>query len=109
MVMLLSTLKIITFFLQAVNGNLECRYGGMQEYPLKGVCKGNRAGPGLWLCICSFIVAYFLQERRTVDFFSDISNFLLTLVVLIFMEDTDTVSSRRIDLGRPLLTGRRLR
>eukprot|EP00957_Ditylum_brightwellii_P026798 2026769-Ditylum_brightwellii.AAC.1 len=77
------------FYLQTGHGDSDLSYSGTHDDPFQGLCQGNGAAPGLWLCTCSVLVAILCANGHMVTFETAITGVILLLAVLIFVDDTD--------------------
>jgi len=84
------TLHLMKFFLCTAYGDSSTFYGGgLDILPFQGVCRGNGAGPAVWLAlrICLIHMCHTYGHTSTVS--STITLATLALSSLLYVDDSD--------------------
>ena len=76
-------------FLRTAFGVSEHYYSGDNDRPFQGIVQGSGAAPALWMIISIFLVRYLYSKNLTIQLSTPLSEIVIPLAVLIFVDDTD--------------------
>ena len=86
---LFQAIQSMKMFLRTSHGISTNYYSDTIGQPFQGVVQGSGAAPALWLIISIFLVRYLYSKNVTTKLSSPITNAVLPLAALIFVDDTD--------------------
>ena len=89
LVVLFRAIQSMKMFLRTSFGVSKDFYSGNEGRPFQGVVQGSGAAPASWMIISIFLVRYLYSKNLTTSISSPITNMILPLVALIFVDDTD--------------------
>jgi hypothetical protein len=89
-VTMLLTIRLMRFHLRMAYGDSQDSYGGnLLDLMFQGICQGNGGGPACWVAISAVLVSLLRLHGSMASFHLVLSLATLTLVGLIFVDDTD--------------------
>ena len=92
-VTMLLTIQKMKFYLRTAYGDSESYYGGGETgLPFQGVCQGNGAGPAICIAVFIVMVLALRAKGHTAKIRSALSQAIIVLAGLIFIDDTDLAS-----------------
>ena len=89
-VCMLSTIQNLEHKVKTAFGLSDLTYGGTKwQLPCHGIGQGNGAGPAIWLCVSSPIIASVRGEKRGIKLQKAITKEKLYYIGFSFVDDTD--------------------
>ena len=88
--MLTATQKM-QFYLRMAYGNSCNSYGAEGDVPFQGTCQGNGASPAVWLVVLAILLKLLDQKGAGTIFWSAMLMQALSLVAIMFVDDTNLI------------------
>eukprot|EP00957_Ditylum_brightwellii_P085256 6484043-Ditylum_brightwellii.AAC.1 len=88
-VLLISILRGMSFYISTGHGDSTNCYGGTWDDLFQTLCQGSGSAPGLWLSTSSALVTFLHDRGHATEVVATLSGICLFLVALIFVDDTN--------------------
>ena len=91
LLMMFRVIQCMIYFIRTTFGDSKMSYGGNHGILFQGTCKGNGTSPVIWLLISIYLVLMMKDEGHFLNIRSPMSEIVLTLVGVLFVDDMNLV------------------